>query len=265
MPPPPRWPSTRKRAPRISEFGSSTADHTLPASRGHAHCRPRAYPPADRPETSLFWGAWGRVVPSPTAPFMASEDTCGGSAPPAPEGRAAGPELRLLDRRAFVGFPPVELRPGITVVDFGLQIPDVSFPFNVGAGVQRYQRRKLHFGFLEVAIDAELIRRAVQETTASALEVSDVALNFRQGWIEGEARLKGPSPAGTTFKVAFDADGERLAVYLYDVRMYGYSPVPAATVPLVLSRAVQGAAALPDVEVRGANGFSARVLPQLVQ
>jgi len=47
--------------------------------------------------------------------------------------------------------------------------------------------------------------------------------------------------------------------------MYGYSPVPAATVPLVLSRAVQGAAALPDVEVRGANGFSARVLPQLVQ
>jgi tetratricopeptide (TPR) repeat protein len=196
---------------------------------------------------------------------MASEDTSGGSVPPAPAGRIAGPELRLLDRRAFVGFPPVELRPGITVVDFGLQIPDVTFPFNVGAGVQRYQRRKLHFGFLEVAVDAELIRRSVQETTGSALEVSDVALNFRQGWIEGEARLKGPSPAGTTFKVAFDADGERLAVYLYDVRMYGYSPVPAATVPLVLSRAVQGAAALPDVEVRGANGFSARVLPQLVQ
>jgi len=196
---------------------------------------------------------------------MASEDTSGGSVPPAPEGRPAGPELRLLDRRAFVGFPPIELRPGVTVVDFGLQIPDVSFPFNVGAGPQKYQRRKLHFGFLEVAVDAELIRRSVQETTASALEVSDVALNFRQGWIEGEARLKGPSPAGTTFKVAFDADGERLAVYLYDVRMYGYSPVPAATVPLVLSRAVQGAAALPDVEVRGANGFSARVLPQLVQ
>ena len=195
---------------------------------------------------------------------MASEDTSGGSAPPAPEGRVAGPELRLLDRRAFVGFPPVELRPGITVVDFGLQIPDVSFPFDVGSGVQKYQRRKLQFGFLEVAVDAELIRRSVQETTGPLLDVSDVALNFRQGWLEGEARLKGPSPAGTTFKVAFDADGERLAVYLYDVRMYGYSPVPAPTVPLVLSRAVQGAAALPDVELRGANGFSARVLPQLV-
>src|SRR6516165_2680193 len=264
MPPPPRWPRTRKRSPRTSEFGSSTADRTLAARRGSPHCRPRAYPAGSRPEMPLFWGAWGRVVPSATAPFMASEDTSGGATPPAPEGRAAGPELRLLDRRAFVGFPPVELRPGINVVDFGLQIPDVSFPFNVGAGPQKYQRRKLHFGFLEVAIDAELIRRSVQETTASALEVSDVVLNFRQGWIEGEARLKGPSPAGTTFKVAFDADGERLAVYLYDVRMYGYSPVPAATVPLVLSRAVQGAAALPDIELRGANGFSARVLPQLV-
>ena len=32
--------------------------------------------------------------------------------------------MRLLDRRAFVGFPAIELRPGITVVDFGLQIPD---------------------------------------------------------------------------------------------------------------------------------------------
>src|SRR5262249_29140804 len=206
MPPPPRWLSTRKRSPRTSEFGSSTADRTLPAPKPSPHCRPRAYPAADRPETRLIWGAWGWVVPSPTAPFMASEDTSGGSAPPAREGRVAGPELRLLDRRAFVGFPPIELRPGITVVDFGLQIPDVSFPFDVGTGAQKYQRRKLHFGFLEVAVDAELIRRAVQETTASALEVSDVALNFRQGWLEGEARLKGPSPAGTTFKVAFDAD-----------------------------------------------------------
>ena len=115
-----------------------------------------------------------------------------------------------------------------------------------------------------MAIDAELIRRTVQETTASALEVSDVVLNFRQGWLEGEARLKGPSPAAATFKVAFDADGERLAVYLYDVRMYGFSPAPAATVPLLLSRAAQSAATLPDIELRGANGFSARVLPQLV-
>jgi len=196
---------------------------------------------------------------------MATEDTPGGSASQAPAGRGAGPELRLLDRRAFVGFPPIELRPGVQVVDFGLQIPDVSFPFNVGAGAQRYQRRKLHFGFLEVAIDSELIRRTVQEVTAGALEVSDVALHFRGGWLEGEAKLKGPSPVAATFKVAFDADGERLAVYLYDVRMYGFSPAPAATVPLLLSRAAQSAAALPDVELRGANGFSARVLPQLVK
>src|SRR5215468_9430189 len=212
------------------------------------HCRSRAYPAADRPETSLFWGALGWVVPSPTAPFMASEDSSGGSAPPAAEGRVAGPELRLLVRRAFVGFPPVELRPGVKVVDFGLQIPDVSFPFNVGAGAQRYQRRKLHFGFLEVAIDAELIRRTVQEVAAGALELSDVALHFRGGWLEGEARLKGPSPVAATYKVAFDANDERLAVYLYDIRMYGFSPAPAATVPLLLSRAAQSAAALPDVE-----------------
>ena len=71
---------------------------------------------------------------------------------PAPESGAAAPELRLLDRRAFVGFPPLPLTPGLTIADFALQIPDVSFPFNVSAGPSRYQRKKLLFGFLSKAL-----------------------------------------------------------------------------------------------------------------
>src|SRR4051812_5842317 len=57
----------------------------------------------------------------------------------APETRPAGPELRLLDRRAFVGFPPLVVSPGLTIADFALQIPDVTFPFNVTGGPSRYQ------------------------------------------------------------------------------------------------------------------------------
>ena len=85
------------------------------------------------------------------------------SPPSAPDAPAAAPELRLLDRRAFVGFPPLELAPGLSIADFALQIPDVTFPFNVSAGASRYQRKKLHFGFLELHVDAALVARKVAE------------------------------------------------------------------------------------------------------
>ncbi|MGO8968489.1 MAG: flagellar hook-length control protein FliK [Myxococcaceae bacterium] len=179
--------------------------------------------------------------------------------------KSQAPELRLLDRRAFVAFPPLEVAPGVRVTDFGLQIPDVSFPFSVSGGALRYQKKTLHFGFLEVSLDAERLRRAVQEVAAGALELEDVQLTFRTGYLEGQARLRGPAAAPATFKVAFDAEGERLGVYLYDVRLYAFTPTPAAVVPLLLSRAAQSARLLPDVEVRGTSGFSARVLPALVQ
>ena len=47
-----------------------------------------------------------------------------------------GPELRLIDRRAFVGFPELAIAPGLSITDFALQIPDVSFPFNVSGGAE---------------------------------------------------------------------------------------------------------------------------------
>jgi tetratricopeptide (TPR) repeat protein len=180
-------------------------------------------------------------------------------------GKSAAPELRLLDRRAFVAFPPLDVAPGVRVTDFGLQIPDVTFPFSVSGGALRYQKKTLQFGFLEVSLDAERLRRAVQEVAAGALELEDVQLTFRTGYLEGQARLRGPGAVPATFRVAFDAQGERLGVYLYDVRLYGYSPTPAAVVPLLLSRSAQSARLLPDVELRGTSGFSARVLPSLVQ
>ena len=91
-------------------------------------------------------------------------------------------------------------------------------------------------------------------------------LHFRPGYLEGQARLRAGERTPLTFKVAFDGDGDRLAVYLYDVRLYGFSATPA--------RAGSGAhlrgggaswALLPEVELRGASGFTSRVLPALVQ
>ena len=184
---------------------------------------------------------------------------------PASEAQAAAPELRLLDRRAFVGFPPLELAPGLSIADFALQIPDVTFPFNVSAGPSRYQRKKLLFGFLELHVDAELVARKVTELAGRVAGLEGLKLHFRPGYLEGQAFLQAPERTPLTFKVAFDADGERLALHLYDVRLYGFASTPSVQVPGLIAATVTELGLLPEVEVRGATGFSTRVLPALCQ
>jgi tetratricopeptide (TPR) repeat protein len=164
-----------------------------------------------------------------------------------------------------VGFPALEVLPGLRISDFALQIPDVSFPFNVGAGPTRYQRKKLLFGFLELSVDADLVTRKVAELAGRLAGIEELRLHFRPGYLEGQGRLPAPERTPFTFKVAFDADGEKLAVYLYDVRLYGFSSTPSVQVPGLLATAVGALALVPDVEVRGATGFSTRVLPALCQ
>jgi tetratricopeptide (TPR) repeat protein len=178
--------------------------------------------------------------------------------------RVPGPELRLVDRRAYVGFPTLELAPGVVITEFALQIPDVTFPLNVSGGASKYQKKKLDFGVLELALDAEVLAREVRGLAKTLPELDDVKLHFRPGALEVQARLR-QDRTPVTFKVAFDGDAEKLAVYLYDVRFYAYSTTPAARLGATLSEAIRDEGLLPDVERRGANGFTTRVLPQLVE
>src|SRR5512132_1280308 len=111
---------------------------------------------------------------------MAKEIERDGAAP-APQN---APELRLVDRRAFIGFPRLELSPGIAIEDFALLVPDVTFPFNLSGGPSRYQRKTLQFGFLELSVEAEVIARSVKELSSKLLEIDGLKLFFRPGYLE---------------------------------------------------------------------------------
>lgn len=178
--------------------------------------------------------------------------------------RTPGPELRLVDRRAYVGFPALELTPGVVITEFALQIPDVTFPLNVSGGAAKYQKKRLEFGTLQLTVDAEVLARQVRAVARQLPELDDVKLHFCPGHLEVQARLR-QERTPITFKVAFDGDAERLAVYFYDVRLYAFSTTPASRLGASLSEAIAREALLPEVERRGANGFSTRLLPQLVE
>ena len=122
--------------------------------------------------------------------------------------------MRLVDRRAFVGFPQLQVVPGVVITDFALSIPDVTFPMNLSGGASKYQKKKLDFGFLEVTVDAEVLQREVRAQSAKLNDLDDVRLHFRPGHLEVQARLRGPERTPITFKAAFDGDGEKVAGYL---------------------------------------------------
>ena len=111
-----------------------------------ARYRPRRSRPHCRPAPCLPTGRWtgnvpylGRLRAGGTVADCTSSwlprTRPGGSVPPSPEATgcraraaAAGPaRVRRLPAAA-------SWRPGVTITDFALQIPDVSFPFNVSGG-----------------------------------------------------------------------------------------------------------------------------------
>ncbi|MCL2012033.1 MAG: flagellar hook-length control protein FliK [Cystobacterineae bacterium] len=175
---------------------------------------------------------------------------------------ALGPELRLLDRRAFVGFPPMEFAPGILISDFALQIPDVSFPLNLTGGVARFQKKKLHFGYLTIEVEAQVVLRALQELLPRFIGIKDFSLDFRNGFIEGQGLY---NLAPFTLKMAFDGDGETLAVYFYDFRLYAYAAMPVSRLAVQLVEVLGASGILPEVRLQGVHGFTTRILPSLVE
>jgi len=179
-----------------------------------------------------------------------------------PKVLADGPELRLLDRRAFVGFPPIEFAPGILISDFALQIPEVSFPLNLTGGVARFQKKKLHFGYLTLQVEAQVVLRQLKEVLPHLSEARDFSLDFRNGFIEGQGWL---NSAPFTLKLAFDGDGETLTVYFYDFRLYAYAPIPIPRFAVQLTSALEASGVLPQVQPKGVHGFTTRILPRLVE
>jgi tetratricopeptide (TPR) repeat protein len=173
--------------------------------------------------------------------------------------------LRLLDRRAFVGFPPLSLWPGATISDFALQIPNVSFPFNITGGALRYQRQRLSFGLLELSVDAEWIVRQFANALRKLTDLEGLQIQFRAGYLEAHGRLSTPDRVPFTFKVGFDAEGEHLVALAYDVRLYQFAPLPATQIPVILARFLEEVRILPELQRRGASGFRTRILPWLVR
>lgn len=180
---------------------------------------------------------------------------------------APGPELRLIDRKAFVGLGAFDIAPGLRIADLALQIPNVSFPFNVTGGAARYQKQRCLFGELELHLSPSRVREAEEQILKSAPELARLRLVLRSGFIEAEGALRagGAEPVPFTCRVAFDGAGDGVAALCFDVRLYAPCELPAPVVAGLLARAASRADLAPGVERRGFGGVSVSPLAELLR
>ena len=110
--------------------------------------------------------------------------------------------------------------------------------------------------------DAAPAAEAVPVSAATVVPASEDAqvryeALFQHFWVD--RMISGPERAALTFKVAFDGDGDLLAVYLYDVRFYAFASTPASRIPAIICDAVKELGALPDVDSEIIFQWGARV------
>ncbi|MFN7133902.1 MAG: hypothetical protein ACK4N5_17635, partial [Myxococcales bacterium] len=193
-----------------------------------------------------------------------------GELPPKPEGpkRFPPPELRLHDRKAFVGFGHTPLGDGLSLPDLALIVPDVTFPFDItGGAATRYQRTRCRFGYLDLRVEGHVLERATHRIQqACSAQVASLALELHPDLVEGSGTLHGPdAPAPFTFRVGFEPHGAELLALIFDVRLYGPTPLPAPAVASLLARAVVRAGVLPGAEPYGATGVRCEPVPALLR
>lgn len=178
-----------------------------------------------------------------------------------------GPELRLMDRKAFVGLGAFDVAPHVKVSDLSLQIPNVTFPFNVTGGAQRFQKQRCLFGQLDLELAPVLVKDAEKKIGAGAPELSRFTLALRAGFIEAEGALRagGKEPVPFTCRIAFDGEGEGVAALVFDVRLYAPCEVPAPLVARAIAHGALASKVAPGLTPRGLGAVAASPLSELLR
>ncbi|HUL57716.1 MAG TPA: hypothetical protein VLU43_00490 [Anaeromyxobacteraceae bacterium] len=159
----------------------------------------------------------------------------------------SGFELRLERGGAFVRLADVPVLDGLTLDLLDLAVPDVRFPFDVGAGSGQFRHRLSDLDELAVSAGPALAEAALARAGPAALGLEDLRVALRQGFAEIAGRLAGG--ATFTIRAGLVARGERgVAVALHGARLYGPAQVPAGALVHTGRRVLErlGEDALPE-------------------
>lgn len=181
--------------------------------------------------------------------------------------QALGFALNFISGRAMLSVKERSFA-GIELKTLELEIPHVSFPFDVTGGAERFKTRRCTLKYLVFSIDAAALEVMLTSAALAQNGFIEIKAIVREGYIELAGRFAiGEAQADFTMRAApLVRSREELALVFYDTRVYGSLPVPASLLPVYLKRAINQD--FIDAEragmwlVRPAEQFVNRVLPQ---
>ena len=118
-----------------------------------------------------------------------------------------------------------------------LEIPEISFPFDVTGGSERFKTRRCALRHLVFGLDGEGLSEAIRRAPLVDYGFVELKAAIRDGYVEFAGRFKvGDHQADFTFRAALLLRSQtEVNVVFYDTRAYGWLPVPSALLPVYLS------------------------------
>lgn len=164
--------------------------------------------------------------------------------------------LSFIEGRALVGFEDRALTDWLSVRNFAMEVPDITFPFDVTGGADKFRHRRCRLVRLDFVAQERGLRVLLLEgVDAAAQGLEDLRVAFGEGFIEvagtvaaGDIDVSGGdvSTPGErvpfTLKIAVDASADReVRLLVHDPRLYGPSALAGPAVAVALLRAVEAA------------------------
>jgi tetratricopeptide (TPR) repeat protein len=182
--------------------------------------------------------------------------------PPVNTDVSFGFALNFISGRGLLSLKDKPLGP-LEVKVLELEIPEISFPFDVSGGADRFKNRRCALRHLTYSLDADGLAAALKRNDLKTVGFHEIRAAIRDGFIELTGRFAvGEHQADFTMRAALLVRSpEELSVVFFDTRLYGWLPVPSGLLPEYLRRGLD----LPFIASGRAGAWTVRPIEQFLR
>lgn len=140
--------------------------------------------------------------------------------------------LDLVFGKGFLSAEDVPLADWLTLESLRMEIPDLSFPFEGGGGVERFQQTRCKVRDIALSVDESGLASRLRRATSSLDEFEEMRIRFQEDALHVSLRLDAfGTETAFSFRVALvppePPRADEIHLSLYDYRWFGPLPYPA--------------------------------------
>jgi len=139
--------------------------------------------------------------------------------------------LDFMFGKGFLWTEQVPLSDWLTLESLRMEIPDLTFPFDAGGGVDRFQNTRCQVREIEVSVDESGLAARLDEAVETSNEFHDVRVQFLEDAVHVSLQLRAfGSETHLSFRTALlppePPRADEVHLSMYDYRWFGPLPYP---------------------------------------